>query len=174
VARAEYVSADTSFVVATDVDSSVAESKVSEFTPKPLPKIKAGDVLGISVPGSPVDQPIHGLFRVEASGNVALGASYGRVFIGGMDAEEAEREIASSLRKVIAEPRVSVTYDTLPGAASAPTTSDYLQFKLFSVQHVHLLIWMSPMKSFVSSIVPILPRNDTTQVKTTIAQAAIG
>lgn len=93
------------------------EEAAPDFEPRPLPTIRAGDVLGISVPGSPSDQPIHGTYEVEPSGTVALGASYGRVVVGGLDALQAERAIAKRLASLIGNPEVSVTYGSLPGDA---------------------------------------------------------
>jgi hypothetical protein len=61
----------TSIVQIAEADDRREVAKTG-FEPRPLPIIRAGDVLGISVPGTPVEQPIHGTYEVEPSGTVAL------------------------------------------------------------------------------------------------------
>ena len=51
------------------------------------------DVLGISVPGAPQDQPIDNYFLVEPEGTVPLGPEYGRVQLKGLTLEEAQPAI---------------------------------------------------------------------------------
>jgi hypothetical protein len=60
------------------------------------------------------DQPILGVYRVEASGKIPLGYSYGRVQVKGMTLEEAERAVREHLAAFIKNPQVSLTqYDPL-------------------------------------------------------------
>ena len=101
-----------------------APVKENQSSPKVEPKlsdvIRPGDRLQIRVPGTLPDAPIQGVFQVEASGKVALGAPYGRVLVKGLSLEEAEQVITNRLAEIIKDPRVSLTrYDaTLDGAAA--------------------------------------------------------
>jgi hypothetical protein len=72
-------------------------------------RIKPGDVLNIRSAETLPNEPIEGLFQVEASGKVALGATYGRVQIKGMTLEEAEDAIRKRLETFLPGPRVSLT-----------------------------------------------------------------
>ena len=83
----------------------------------PLPpyKVKPQDLLFIQVGGTPVEDPIKGLFRVEPDGNVRLGPAYGSVAIGGLTLEEASRDIERFLKKSLKEPRVSVSLEEIGG-----------------------------------------------------------
>ena len=98
-----------------------AESATNDFTPTKHSAIQGGDILAISVNDVLPDSPIRGLYRVEASGKVALGTPYGRVRVGGLDIEEAEHAITTFLREMVNDPKVSVTFDQLPGDAKGPT-----------------------------------------------------
>jgi hypothetical protein len=88
-------------------------------------RIRAGDRLAISASNTLPNAPIKGIYRVEPSGKVALGAAYGRVVVAGMTPEQAEAALVRRLSELIRDPRVSVTrYDPLtagegPGEGSA-------------------------------------------------------
>ena len=77
--------------------------------PKAPVRITPGELLDIHVAGALQDQPIRGIYSLEPTGQVALGAGYGRVHLGGLTLEQAEAAIAEHLSKVLAHPEVSVT-----------------------------------------------------------------
>jgi protein involved in polysaccharide export with SLBB domain/beta-lactamase regulating signal transducer with metallopeptidase domain len=72
-------------------------------------KIGVWDVLNVRVVGTLTDQPIDGYYLVEDTGTLALGPSYGRVFVKGMTIEAAEKAIEKKLREVLQKPQVQVT-----------------------------------------------------------------
>jgi protein involved in polysaccharide export with SLBB domain len=78
-------------------------------------KIQAGDRLFLRVLSTVKDQPIVGIYRVEPSGKLPLGFSYGRVEVVGSTPEEAESRIKKHLSELLAlPPVVSVTrYDPI-------------------------------------------------------------
>ena len=90
-----------------------AAGKVAQWREAVLPKapytVAPGDFLFISVLGTILDQPIHGLFQVEPTGTVPLGPAYGRAQVQGLTLEGAEEAIAKKLREVLAKPDVQVT-----------------------------------------------------------------
>ncbi len=73
-------------------------------------RIKVGDRLYIRVLNALSDNPIHGGYRVEPSGKVPLGPTYGRVLVSGLTPEEAEGKIRDHLAKLLRNPQVSVTW----------------------------------------------------------------
>jgi polysaccharide export outer membrane protein len=83
----------------------------------PLPpyKIKPQDLFFIQVSGTPAEDPIKGLFRVEPEGRVRLGPAYGSVEIAGLTLEEAARDIERFLKKSLKDPRVSVSLEEIGG-----------------------------------------------------------
>ncbi len=72
-------------------------------------RISGYDVLQIRVTGTLFGQPIDGGFLVEPDGRVALGPEYGRVNVGNLTPEEAERKITQHLKTILAQPDVQVT-----------------------------------------------------------------
>ncbi len=80
-------------------------------TPVPGPpyRISPGELLEIRVAGTLRGEPIEGIHLVEPSGKVALGLSYGKTEIKGLTLQEAETAIEKHLKKVLRDPRVSVT-----------------------------------------------------------------
>jgi RNA polymerase sigma factor (sigma-70 family) len=73
-------------------------------------RIRPGDRLSIRATNTLPNDPIDGVFTVEASGKVALGPSYGRVQIDRLTLEEAEEMIQQRLGKILrSNPSVSVT-----------------------------------------------------------------
>jgi hypothetical protein len=78
-------------------------------------RIRPGDRLSIHAIGTLPDAPIQGFFRVETSGKVALGPTYGRVEVYNLTLEEAEAAIQHHLRATLKNPVVSVTL-VVPGA----------------------------------------------------------
>ncbi len=79
-----------------------------EVALKPSGPIRPWDLLRIEVAGTLRVLPIDGVFLVEPGGQLALGPAYGRVALGGLSRDAAEREIENRLRRVLADPRVQV------------------------------------------------------------------
>jgi protein involved in polysaccharide export with SLBB domain len=71
--------------------------------------LQPGDRVNIQVTGTLPNQPIHGVFQVEATGHVALGPGYGRVQVKGMNLVEAEAAVVKHLLPLLREVSVSVT-----------------------------------------------------------------
>jgi polysaccharide export outer membrane protein len=72
--------------------------------PKPPYKIEPLDQLGIDVTGAKPDEPIRGVYPVEADGRVNLGFNYGAVFVQGMTLEQAKAAIERHLRRSLKPP----------------------------------------------------------------------
>lgn len=80
-----------------------------KLVPKPPIQIEREDVLAVRVPGAFAAEPIAGLYIVDASGRVELGASYGRVKVSGMTTDEARAAIDDHLKRILASPDASVS-----------------------------------------------------------------
>lgn len=66
--------------------------------------IQPNDVIQLDV-GDPIpDHPIKGLYRVEPTGHVALGALYGRILLQDLSLMEAEEKLKAHLSKFIKPP----------------------------------------------------------------------
>jgi beta-lactamase regulating signal transducer with metallopeptidase domain/protein involved in polysaccharide export with SLBB domain len=96
--------------------ASPAGGSQSENQPRRVPvpadpyHIAAGDVLSVSVIASGTLAPlIDKDFVVEPSGSVALGPQYGRVKIGSLSLEDAEKVVAAHLKETLREPMVQIT-----------------------------------------------------------------
>lgn len=76
---------------------------------KPPYRIAPGDLVEVQAIGTLLDLPIAGTYLVEPSGKVALGPAYGRVELKGLTLEEADNAVEKHLRKVLANPEVSVS-----------------------------------------------------------------
>lgn len=82
-------------------------------------QIRVGDRLFLQVGDVLPNQPIKGVYRVEYSGKLPLGYSYGRVEVAGLTPEAAETRIRDQLKAIVKNPVVSLTwYD--PVAHGAP------------------------------------------------------
>jgi hypothetical protein len=83
-------------------------------------RIRPGDRLFIEASNTLPNLPIKGVFRVEASGKVALGSAYGRVAVMGLTPEQAEAVLLRHLGMYLRDPQVLVTrYDALTNGESA-------------------------------------------------------
>jgi beta-lactamase regulating signal transducer with metallopeptidase domain len=72
--------------------------------------IAPGDVLFVSVAASGAGSlEFDHDFVVEPSGSVALGPQFGRVKIGGLSLEEAEKAVAAHLKQTLRDPMVQIT-----------------------------------------------------------------
>jgi polysaccharide export outer membrane protein len=67
------------------------------LAPKAPYKLRIFDVIQIDVIGTPVDDPISGMFSVEPGGDIQLGSAYGSVKVDGLSVEEAQRALARHL-----------------------------------------------------------------------------
>jgi protein involved in polysaccharide export with SLBB domain len=72
-------------------------------------QIRAGDRLFVHVFDALPDRPIKGVYPVELSGKVPLGA-YGRVHVAGLTPEGAEVRVRDHLKQIIKNPVVSLTW----------------------------------------------------------------
>jgi polysaccharide biosynthesis/export protein len=80
-----------------------------KLIPKPPHFLEPLDVLAIRVPGAFETEPIAGLYIVDPSGRVELGAAYGAVEVSGLTIEEASSAIEQHLQNIISSPQVSVS-----------------------------------------------------------------
>jgi polysaccharide biosynthesis/export protein len=81
---------------------------VIRVVPKPPYHIEPLDALYIRVPGALTEEPIQGIYVVEPEGTVALGASYGKVFLAGMTTDQAKAAIENQLKKILKAPETVV------------------------------------------------------------------
>jgi polysaccharide export outer membrane protein len=83
----------------------------------PLPpyKIKAQDLLFVHAKGTPADDPIKGVYRVEPEGVIRLGPGYGSVPVVELTIDEAIRDIEKHLKKTLKEPQVFVSLEETRG-----------------------------------------------------------
>jgi len=103
----------------------ILQIEMPKMVPLPPYRIQQYDVLQIQAAGTLIDQPIFGLFLVEAEGTVSLGPAYGTVRVAGMSIEEATRAIAEHLEEVgLSAPEVSVQLAQASGIQ--PVTGQYL------------------------------------------------
>lgn len=87
-------------------------------------RIQVYDVLQISVLGALPDQPIQGLYLVEAEGTVDLGLAYGSVRVAGLTVDEARDVVQRQLSQVLAAPEVVLQVSQI--ADVQPVTGTYL------------------------------------------------
>ncbi len=72
--------------------------------------LRPGQQIKIHASGTMPDEPINGIFSIEPeTGSVALGPSYGRVKIEGLELLEAEEAILHHLEEMLKSPKVQVT-----------------------------------------------------------------
>lgn len=77
--------------------------------PKPPYYIEPLDLLLIQVQGALPEEPIAAAYRVDPSGNVQLGPSYGSINVAGLTTDDAAKKIYDQLLEVLRAPEVSVT-----------------------------------------------------------------
>src|SRR4051812_25131618 len=71
--------------------------------------IRPDHMLEIDGAGTLIDAPIRGLYLVDPDGYVNLGAIYGKVNVLGMTGDDAEKAVLTQLRKMLANPQVTVS-----------------------------------------------------------------
>jgi polysaccharide biosynthesis/export protein len=84
----------------------------------PLPPyvIKAQDLLYIQVRGTPAEDPIKGVFRVEPEGLVRLGPAYGSIRLADLTIDEAIKDVEKYLKKTgLKDPQVLLTLEETRG-----------------------------------------------------------
>ncbi len=83
----------------------------------PLPpyRIKALDVLFVQVKGTPPEDPIKGVYRVEPEGSIRFGPVYGSVPVVDLTIDEAILSIAKHLKGSLLEPQVAVSLEETRG-----------------------------------------------------------
>jgi len=102
----------------------VVQIEIMKMVPKPPYRIGTWDVLQVNVLGTLVDQPINDDYRVEADGTFNLGPAYGRVKVGGLTVEEAEKVVTEHLMHVLRKPQVAIVLARAKGYQ--PVTGSYL------------------------------------------------
>lgn len=83
--------------------------------PKAPFKIQPLDVLQVEVEGTGVTQEIRGLYLVEPGGMLNLGPAYGKVKVGDLSLEEATAAVTKHLKRILADPQVSLTLNESGG-----------------------------------------------------------
>src|SRR5262249_34397766 len=83
--------------------------------PVPPYKIKAQDALFIQVKGTPPEDPIKGIYRVEPEGFIRLGPAYGSIPVLDMTIDESISAITKHLKTILLEPQVSVSLEETRG-----------------------------------------------------------
>jgi polysaccharide biosynthesis/export protein len=89
----------------------VLEITPIRLIPKQPVRVQPGDKLHIDVEGAKFDEPIHGIFKVDSSGEVVLGPSYGSVKVSGLLRHEAQEVVKTHLEAVLLSPEVALTID---------------------------------------------------------------
>jgi hypothetical protein len=79
------------------------------FNRRPDNVIRPDHVVEIDVDGAFLNAPIRGLYLVDPDGNVNLGASYGKVSVESLTADEAQAAVLTQLQKSLATPYVTVS-----------------------------------------------------------------
>jgi polysaccharide biosynthesis/export protein len=78
--------------------------------------LKTGDVLDISVAGTPEDAPIKGEYSIQPGGHVNLGVDYGSIQLRGLTVQAAEKKIFKYLEdNYLQEPKVSLSLKVISG-----------------------------------------------------------
>jgi len=78
------------------------------LVPRAPYRLRVFDLVMIDVLGTPLEDPIFGLFAVEPGGFVQLGSGYGSVRIAGLSVEEAQEAITRHLGRMVINPVVTV------------------------------------------------------------------
>ena len=81
-----------------------------KLVPKNPPTVHPFDTLDIRAVRTLIDQPISGTFKVDASGRVALGPSYGKVVLTGLTVDEATAAVEQQLKRILKNPAVSLEF----------------------------------------------------------------
>jgi polysaccharide export outer membrane protein len=80
------------------------------LAPKAPYRLRVFDLIHVSVMGTPVEDPIFGVFAVEPGGEIQLGSVYGPVRVEGLSIEDTQKAITKHLEEVggLLKPLVAV------------------------------------------------------------------
>ena len=81
---------------------------IVKMVPLPPYRLETFDALAVNVLGTLLDQPINGVYLVNAEGSVDLGPAYGTVRVAGMTVPEAKLAIEKHLTQFFDSPSVTV------------------------------------------------------------------
>ena len=93
-------------ILAIDVVQQVSETEY---------QLHAADLVMLTVTGTLPDEPIAGVYPVEAGGVIQLGFSYGAVEVAGMTIAQASKAIETHLTTIVRNPRVSLALRNVTG-----------------------------------------------------------
>ncbi len=93
-------------VLSIDIVQQVSESEYI---------LHSGDTVMLTVTGTLPDEPIAGVFPIEAGGVIQLGFNYGTVEIAGMTTENARRAIDAHMRTLLRGPNVTLALRNVVG-----------------------------------------------------------
>jgi polysaccharide export outer membrane protein len=83
--------------------------------PKPGYKLKPQDLVFIQVRGTPPEDPIKGVFRIEPEGIVRLGPAYGSIRIVDLNIDDATATIEKHLKNSLQNPQVTISLEETRG-----------------------------------------------------------
>ncbi len=86
----------------------VLQIEATRLIPRQPYRLDIYDVTEIRAAGTLPDHPLYNYYLIDADGTVNLGPAYGKVVLLGLSLEEAEQAITDQLKKILAQPRVSV------------------------------------------------------------------
>jgi hypothetical protein len=90
----------------------ISRNQKDNAAPIPTPKpdvLQPGDTVFVNVAGTIPEFPIQGEYRIESTGTIALGPTYGRVNIAGHSLLEAEKLVKAHLAEFLTDPEVQIT-----------------------------------------------------------------
>ncbi len=97
---------------------------IVKMVPLPPYRLETFDALAVNVLGTLLDQPINGVYLVNAEGSVDLGPAYGTVRVAGMTVDEAKKAIVNHLQQILKAPEVSC--QLAQASAMQPISGNYL------------------------------------------------
>jgi hypothetical protein len=101
---------------------------------RPSGCIRPGDHLAIRVTGTLPGRPIAGVYRVERTGVIDLGPTYGRVMVGGLGRGAAEARVREHTARVLKAPQVLLSGVALGspdgGRAGGRSVAGQLEYKV--------------------------------------------
>lgn len=102
----------------------VISLEIIKMVPLPPYRLETFDALAINVLGTLLDQPINGVYLVNAEGAVDLGPAYGTVRVAGMTIDAAKIAISNHLMQILKAPEVSC--QLAQASAMQPISGTYL------------------------------------------------
>src|SRR4029434_4597699 len=83
--------------------------------PKSPYLLRTGDIVAISVVGTPPDAPVAGAYPIQPGGIVNLGPPYGTVKLTGLSIEQALERVRAQMGMHVRDPVVSVSLVEMSG-----------------------------------------------------------